>query len=273
MSRTNTKLLLIGLLMVVALAFSTSQANACVSCQSSYPYYCSANYYTYGTPYCVPGCSYCSYTPSCVSCCDPCTTYTLGVRPGPVRRWAFGPYRWYRNYNCCYSPCYGYGYALGCYSCGTYTTGDCCQPTGTETNTAYPENTPTPAAPNPGQGGESNTMTAPTSMYPTYEESGLLTIWVPADATVIINGYKTTTKGSKRRYVSTGLEPGLTYKYEITAQLPRDGKLAEETKTVYLTAGSTKGVAFGFNRKPIDVAATPGPGMMPPDPGMMNFGQ
>ena len=91
---------------------------------------------------------------------------------------------------------------------------------------------------------------------PTYEDSGLLTVWAPAKAKITINGFETTTKGSKRRYVSSGLQPGLTYKYVIRAELPRDGKMAEETKTVYLTAGSSEGVAFGFNRKPVSALAS-----------------
>lgn len=81
----------------------------------------------------------------------------------------------------------------------------------------------------------------------TRENSGLLTIWVPAKAKVFINGMETKTTGSRRRYVSHDLQPGLTYKYVIRAEIVRDGKIAEESKTVNLTAGSTEGVAFGFN--------------------------
>ena len=81
----------------------------------------------------------------------------------------------------------------------------------------------------------------------TRKNSGLLTIWVPAKAKVFINGMETKTTGSRRRYVSHGLQPGLTYKYVIRAELVRNGKIAEESKTVNLTAGSTEGVAFGFN--------------------------
>lgn len=97
---------------------------------------------------------------------------------------------------------------------------------------------------------------SPTTAYPVHENSALLTVWAPSNAKITINGFETKTEGSKRRYVSSGLESGLTYKYEVRAQLPRDGKMAEETKVVYLTAGSSEGVAFGFNRKPVsDLAA------------------
>jgi uncharacterized protein (TIGR03000 family) len=95
----------------------------------------------------------------------------------------------------------------------------------------------------------------PTTSLPTRKNSGLLTVWVPANAKVFINGKETTTDGSRRRYVSYGLQPGLNYKYEVRAELVRNGRLAEETKTVYLTAGASEGVAFGFNREPIETLA------------------
>ena len=292
MSRMNKKLMLIGLLAVAALIVSTSEANAfgyrgCYS--GCYSYYAPVSYYSA----CYTPCSTSCYTSPYYMSCGPCNTYTCAVRPGPVRRWAFGPYRCYPNYSSCYNPCsYGYGYGCnscytgcntcytgcntGCGSCGTcdsctscssacnpcsYTTtsSSCCQPadTGTNTNTenTYQENEPTVAPPAGEMENGNTTMVTPTTSYPTYEDSGTLTIWVPYNAKVIINGYETKTTGSKRRYVSTGLKPGLTYKYEITAQLARNGKLAEETKTVYLQAGATEGVAFGFNRKPINELA------------------
>ena len=85
----------------------------------------------------------------------------------------------------------------------------------------------------------------------TRENSGLLTIWVPAKAKVFINGMETTTTGTRRRYVSNGLQTGLTYKYVVRAEIVRKGKIATETKTVNLTAGGTEGVAFGFNVSPL----------------------
>lgn len=94
-------------------------------------------------------------------------------------------------------------------------------------------------------------------LLPTRENSALLTIWVPADARVMINGLPTMSTGSKREYVSHGLEPGLTYKYEVCAQIIRDGKTLEETKVVFMTAGAQEGVAFGFNPKPrVEVASS-----------------
>jgi uncharacterized protein (TIGR03000 family) len=84
----------------------------------------------------------------------------------------------------------------------------------------------------------------------TPENSGLLTMWVPYDAKVIINGMTTRTTGSKRQFVSYGLQPGFTYTYEIKAQIERNGRIVEEIRTVELTAGKREALAFGFNPKP-----------------------
>lgn len=86
---------------------------------------------------------------------------------------------------------------------------------------------------------------------PTRENSGLLTVHVPYAAKVFINGRPTVARGSCRRFVSHDLKPGLVYKYEVRAVLVRNGRLAEETKTLSLAAGDLEGVAFGFNREPI----------------------
>lgn len=80
-----------------------------------------------------------------------------------------------------------------------------------------------PALPGPFRG---------TSFSPSLpSNAGLLTVHVPADAEVYINGDPTRSTGSRREYVSFGLEPGKVYRYEIkalvacTPYLAMDGKL------------------------------------------------
>jgi len=98
-------------------------------------------------------------------------------------------------------------------------------------------NEPAPATP----------MVNPTSYsVPTRNESGLLTVYVPAEAKVLINGMATKSTGTRREYVSYGLKEGLQYRYVVTAQIEQDGKVYEETREVILTAGDKKGVAFSF---------------------------
>jgi uncharacterized protein (TIGR03000 family) len=100
---------------------------------------------------------------------------------------------------------------------------------------------PTPAAPTPAD------PAAPKTTSTSAENSGVLTVWVPYDAKVTVNGLDTRSTGSKRQFVSYGLKPGLSYKYVVRAQVVRDGQLVEDTRTVTLTAGQITAVAFGFN--------------------------
>lgn len=223
-----------------------------------------------------PVCGCCTYyTPCYTVSCDPCCTggWYLGCRPGPVRRLLFGPYRWY-------------------YTCWDVA---CCdiQPAAEPTTapTEAPPRTPTVAPPQvptevrpevslepdvdmPIQTGPAGTR--PEAPVPTLPEqppvpkatlpgpnaldasagSGLISISVPAEARVTINGLLTSSTGARRQYVSYGLKPGFTYKYEIHAQMVRDGRLIEDQRTVYLTAGARQSVAFGFEPKPDEAVAT-----------------
>lgn len=86
-------------------------------------------------------------------------------------------------------------------------------------------------------------------LSPKRDNSARLTISVPADARVMINGRPTESTGAHREYISHGLVSGLTYKYEVCAQVTRNGKTLEETKVVILTAGANEGVAFRFQAK------------------------
>lgn len=211
--------------------------------------------------------------------CDPCVPtvgeWYLDRRPGPVRRLFFGRYRWYWSPTVCCVVC---GYDPCC--CEPWTVsesvgewreptpapaeGDQSQPSpepeptngtnGRDSGTESPDGpdeppfptTPMqpPIEPRPGADG---LPVNPTSFsQPTRDTSGLLTVYVPADAKVLINGYETTSEGSRREYVSYGLKEGLQYPYKIEAEVVREGKVYVETREVILTAGDKKGVAFSF---------------------------
>ena len=77
----------------------------------------------------------------------------------------------------------------------------------------------------------------------------------PYDAKVTINGRPTTSVGSQRQFVSYGLNPGLSYKYVVKAEVVRDGQTVERSRTVNLIAGQTEQVAFGFNMTPEEQVA------------------
>ena len=74
----------------------------------------------------------------------------------------------------------------------------------------------------------------------------IFTIWAPNQARVYVNGYETKSVGSKRKFVSFGLRPGLEYEYNIEAIVEKDGKVYQESKKVVVQAGAVETVAFSF---------------------------
>lgn len=81
-----------------------------------------------------------------------------------------------------------------------------------------------------------------------------LTVAVPADAKVFVNGKATTSSGTLRQFVSRGLEVGKSYKFEVRAELTAaDGEPMVETKTLVASAGDSENVQFAFSdyNKPI----------------------
>ena len=88
------------------------------------------------------------------------------------------------------------------------------------------------------------------------QSEATLTVNVPSDARVFVNGVKTNSVGSERSYVSRGLQGGLNYTYEVRAEIERDGKLVEETKMVSLTAGRTARVAFALQASEVAPSTT-----------------
>jgi uncharacterized protein (TIGR03000 family) len=110
---------------------------------------------------------------------------------------------------------------------------------------------------------------APPSTSNIRENSGLLTIYVPYDAKIEVNGLPTRSEGSRRQYVSYGLKPGFSYKYVIRAEAtvrvkqdpddansPMIDRLVQEKLEVVLTAGDRQMVTFGFNPTPTQAVAS-----------------
>ncbi|MBN1394261.1 MAG: TIGR03000 domain-containing protein [Pirellulales bacterium] len=222
MIRASWKCLLIGAVVAITVSFVAPQAEA-------QWWGCCYRPVTWG----------CCYTPSytSVGCYDSCCYggWYLGWRPGPVRRLLFGRYKWYwggycyPTYDCCWTDC-----CTDVSTCGSASPAPAENPTPAQ-KPVEPPTMPAEPAPTP----EINTTS--------FDTSGVLTVWVPYDAKVTINGLKTTSTGSRRQFVSHGLTPGFSYTYVVKAELVRDGQLLEDTRTVTLTAGKVKAVAFGFN--------------------------
>jgi uncharacterized protein (TIGR03000 family) len=280
MSGLNRRLLLMGAVVAATLALGVSQADACWSCGSYYPV--SWGYTAYYTP-CYTSCCTASYSPCWSGSCG----WYVGYRPGPIRRLLLGPYRWYYGCfdswsSCCWDTCWG--------AVGTVAPAAPMQPTPTEAHKpAVPEQPPAqpveptvppstapggttvpppptpggttapppalPKGPEPGATPPSKSPAVPPagsapSTLRTRQNSGLLTIYVPYDAKIAVNGMTTRSLGSRRQYVSYGLKPGFSYKYEIRAEVVQDGKLVQEVRTVTLAAGQHEIVTFGFNLAP-----------------------
>ena len=87
--------------------------------------------------------------------------------------------------------------------------------------------------------------------------NGVLTVDVPEDATVTVNGLETTSTGIHRRYVSKGLDRDLNYRYEVTAVVERDGEKVERTQVTTLRAGQVSSLAFNFDQpEPVETRLT-----------------
>ena len=75
---------------------------------------------------------------------------------------------------------------------------------------------------------------------------GLLTVSVPEEAKIFVNGQPTRSTGERREFVSRDLELGASYTYEVRAETIRGGKTVSETKTVSLRGGQTANLAFAL---------------------------
>jgi uncharacterized protein (TIGR03000 family) len=73
-----------------------------------------------------------------------------------------------------------------------------------------------------------------------------LTVNVPSDARIEVNGHTTRSTGTRREFISSGLEPGRDYRYEVRAVVIRNGRELAERKTVTLRSGEEATLSFDF---------------------------
>ena len=70
---------------------------------------------------------------------------------------------------------------------------------------------------------------------------------VPKDAEVELHGNKTTIKGTSRRFTTTDLAEGQSWKdYEVIVSVQRNGKRLTKQKTITVAAGGTYDLNFDF---------------------------
>jgi uncharacterized protein (TIGR03000 family) len=139
----------------------------------------------------------------------------------------------------------GYGSSGGSY--GTWTTNDCvgCEGGAEVTDGTIIEEEGSSGSEMKSEPIESEPATSTESRRPV--RKGVLSVSVPAEARVLVNGMATTSTGPERRYVSHGLKPGQTYRYVVKAVMDRDGKQVAQTKVATLRAGRITTLDFDFD--------------------------
>ena len=192
------------------------------------------------------GPTYCSYS---YACYRPCYWRGRGLLGCLFGGWRARPYYYCWDY--C-DPCYGSYYAC-CSVCGCY---DCCCDVGTAViEYGAPATTPRPTPAN--QPAAEPQGELPEKQTSATRGSAFLTVSVPDNAQVLVNGISTRSTGDLRRYVSRNLLPGFDYTYEVEAKATVDGEVLTQTKTVQLRAGQDLKVAFDLQRpEPMETALT-----------------
>ena len=82
-------------------------------------------------------------------------------------------------------------------------------------------------------------------------DTAILSLLVPRDAKVYINGTMTSTPGARRSYVSRNLKPNREYRYKVKAVVFRGGKEIVRNELVSLKTGTVKSVAMDFTSSPV----------------------
>ena len=107
--------------------------------------------------------------------------------------------------------------------------------------------------PSPGPAGDDTTRMSPKQKSTV--KPAVLSVALPTDAQVYINGRLTKTEGSVRNYVAHKLKNGKEQGYQVKAVVNRDGKRLIRTQTVRMKPGITRTVEFDFNKPVTTVLA------------------
>jgi uncharacterized protein (TIGR03000 family) len=96
--------------------------------------------------------------------------------------------------------------------------------------------------------------------HPTYgplPNEALLSVKVPADAKVFINGRPTPSTGADREYISRYLQGIAHYNYAVRVEFIRNGQPVSENKTVQLTSGQSANLDFTQGEARVQRATNP----------------
>lgn len=135
--------------------------------------------------------------------------------------------------------CYGGGYTIGTPVMASpgYTT-----PAASSTP-AYQDAVPTTTTyPSDPRQGSSNAT--PVSTGSDRQASAKLLIDLPADAKLYVDGQLTTSTNENRAFTTPALQSGLTYYYDLKAEISRDGLTHTESKRVIVRSGDSIHMSF-----------------------------
>jgi uncharacterized protein (TIGR03000 family) len=76
------------------------------------------------------------------------------------------------------------------------------------------------------------------------DQGGKVTVTLPADAKLLFNGVAASGNGAVRTFQTPPLAAGQNYRYELTAEVVRDGRTERTTGTVIVRAGETAAVTL-----------------------------
>jgi len=71
-----------------------------------------------------------------------------------------------------------------------------------------------------------------------------LTVTLPADAKLTVDGTPTKSTSAVRSFVTPDLNPGKTYSYVLKAEYPKDDKMVTEEMVVKVQAGKETKISF-----------------------------
>ena len=262
------KFLLLAALVVAGMTLSASPA------QAGWGHWRAGAYGWYGYGY-YPAYAYTT------SYCSPCVTSCGWSWYNP----SWWGYSGYSCYNPCYTPCYGSYYGVAT---------DCCNGVVVE-SPGEAGVAPTPAPPAAQEPAAAEQAREPSSVLPSPPEpkavppapdmnlprlpdapvlppapgdvskpsagrslpsdAALLSVVVPQDAQVYVNGMLTKTPGTQRQFVSYGLLPGYSYTYEVRAVVTRQGQTLSDTQIVRIRVGETRDLAFNLTARAAAVIA------------------
>ncbi len=83
------------------------------------------------------------------------------------------------------------------------------------------------------------------------ENTAILSVKLPVEAKIYINGRLTRTKGDLRSFVSRRLKAGKRYEYRVKAVLERSGETIVRNQNVKLATGLRKTISFDFDQPPV----------------------